>query len=86
MTRFVPGGGHTDCLRENGCKAGTTHTMESLVPPVVSRDSQPGYWFGGVNHQPNLLFECEKSDQVVNPFVHLQVRVLKRVFIFLFAA
>ena len=36
----IKGGSHSDCLRKHGCLACPCHTMQSFVPPVISRNSK----------------------------------------------
>lgn len=48
-----------DRLREYGRTSGTSHTVKSLVPPVVSRDSQTLDGGGYVHHLADFLLRCQ---------------------------
>ena len=63
----VEGGGHADGLREHGdLFLGAGHTVERLVPPVISRYAQPLNGRGIVLHQFHLFLQGEAGDEVIH--------------------
>ena len=56
---IVEGSRHGDRLREYGRTSGTSHAVKSLVPPVVSRDSQTLDGGGYVHHLADFLLRCQ---------------------------
>ena len=69
---------HADRLRENRSQPGTPHTVQSLVPPVILFDAQPGNGRRGVLHQRSLFLERKTAHQVAGTFGCRQRRVLIR--------
>src|SRR5262249_2443617 len=63
---FVPGGGETDSLWEDGGVAGARDAVQGLVPPVVGRDTEAIDRRRDVLHLGDFLFQGHSRDQVVD--------------------
>ncbi|KAM2938465.1 hypothetical protein FF1_038252 [Malus domestica] len=84
--RLIVGSSGGDDLREaNSPKKGTklgsrphvAHTMKRLRPPLVPLNAKPGHSNGIAHQQPDLLLQCQPSDQVLNPTVNWHPHLAK---------
>ena len=64
--RFVEGGRHTDCLREDSGQAGASNAVETFVPPVIFRNVEPRNRGGGMAELRSLFFESHARDEIVD--------------------
>src|SRR6185437_6313949 len=62
-------GRETDRLRKNGRRTCTGHTMQRLVPPVISGYAEAGNRRRSILQLRNLLLQRHARDQVRRPFL-----------------
>lgn len=70
-------GGAGEGSAELGAGAHIGDAVESLGPPLVALDAEPGHGDGIVDHEPDLLRQCEPRNEVLHPHVDWHVRVAK---------
>ena len=68
--------GHADRLRIDRISI-LTHTVASLAPPVVGRDSESVDRYGLIHHESDLLLRSKQGKQVLNPLLVGKTRVLE---------
>ena len=71
----VEGSGHADRHRVHGGVAVAGNTMQSLVPPVVSVDSETWNRLGIKIHQGRLFLKGEPPDEILRPLFRAEVLV-----------
>ena len=70
----IEGCRHTDGLRIHRI-ASLAHTMTSLAPPVVGRDTQTIHRDRLVHHQSHLLVRCQERQQVLHTLLARELRI-----------
>ena len=72
---IIKRGGEGDRLREDSCVSRAGNAVQSLVPPVVRRNSEARDGRSLVHHLTNLLFRRQAAEQVGDTFVDRQIRI-----------
>ena len=76
----VEGGGHADGLRIHGVAVGAD-AVAGLAPPVVGRDAEAVHGNGLVHQQADLLLRGQEREEVLDPLLHFQGRILERILV-----
>ncbi len=63
----MEGGSHADGLRKAGSSPGSGHTMEPLIPPVISRYIQSGNGRCIIPELGSLFLQRHSADQLLRP-------------------
>ncbi len=71
----IPCGGHADNLRKIGRVSGERHPMQTLIPPLVLRDSQTRNCRCTVLHLPDFLLERHLRDEPLHAPIERQLGV-----------
>src|SRR5271165_4273671 len=63
---FVERGRHPNCLRKYGCFTRARYSVQTLVPPVVFGNPQPGDSGSRVSKLRNLFLQSHAREQIVD--------------------
>ena len=66
--RRIPGSRHANCLGKNGGYSGSTHPVQTLIPPIVFGHAEAFNSRGIKDHLGNLFIQRHPVDQIVNTF------------------